>query len=526
MNKQYNLINNMKLINLFVVIMLLAGLTACSNDEPVLDDVQEQNAYGIDGMDVITIEKDSAIIQFARILSDVVYERQDVREFLKEQAAMRFDSNTDILYGEIKNKIINGETFKNILAAHSSLNEITSIEKSVPALNIFIPEISLFDITLDNMDCADAEIPVAVSTQKGMDLYFDGNFEVTVPNGELPAYHTFVVNENPIVTVKVNSVGMYLGYELPDDGALLMSRSVECNGNEVGAKAIEAFKYFNQDNGSKYSRALQRDYIYYGITPDNGNGSLNYGVTEYLAFIEVDPKAYFEISDQKTGADNPDPYIKNDYVSRKKTDFTPEELVKLMWSEGAYCFRFDIMMSNQSMPITLKINLRPQDLWNFNYYRTYRHSTAFRHSRYSYTINPDEFTSKKVDLSSRNLTLGKWDLSSEALERYIKVSEVDQKATETVTYSFEITKMTSAKVNGGIKFGLGTNSSGDIGTEASTSVTKKESKTVSISKSQEDDDFGTVKVYFYDPIILGKVGDKYTVNSYSTGTVTFGLMVK
>ncbi len=178
------------------------------------------------------------------------------------------------------------------------------------------------------------------------------------------------------------------------------------------------------------------------------------------------------------------------------------------------------------MPITLKINLRPQDLWNFNYYRTYRHSTAFRHSRYSYTINPDEFTSKKVDLSSRNLTLGKWDLSSEALERYIKVSEVDQKATETVTYSFEITKMTSAKVNGGIKFGLGTNSSGDIGTEASTSVTKKESKTVSISKSQEDDDFGTVKVYFYDPIILGKVGDKYTVNSYSTGTVTFGLMVK
>ncbi len=280
----------MKFINLFVVIMLLAGLTACSNDEPVLDDVQEQKAYGIDGMDVITIEKDSAIAQFARILSDVVYERQDVREFLKEQASMRFDSNTDILYGEIKNKIINGETFKNILAAHSSLNEITSIEKSVPALNIFIPEISLFDITLDNMDCADAEIPVAVSTQKGMDLYFDGNFEVTVPNGELPAYHTFVVNENTIVTVKVNSVGMYLGYELPDDGASLMSRSVECNGNEVGAKAIEAFNYFNQDNGSKYSRALQRDYIYYGITPENGNGSLNYGVTEYLAFMEVKPK--------------------------------------------------------------------------------------------------------------------------------------------------------------------------------------------------------------------------------------------
>ncbi len=526
MNKQYNLINNMKLINLFVVIMLLAGLTACSNDEPVLDDVQEQNAYGIDGMDVITIEKDSAIAQFARILSDVVYERQDVREFLKEQASMRFDSNTDILYGEIKNKIINGETFKNILAAHSSLNEITSIEKSVPALNIFIPEISLFDITLDNMDCADAEIPVAVSTQKGMDLYFDGNFEVTVPNGELPAYHTFVVNENTIVTVKVNSVGMYLGYELPDDSASLMSRSVECNGNEVGAKAIEAFKYFNQDNGSKYSRALQRDYIYYGITPENGNGSLNYGVTEYLAFMEVEPKAYFEISDQKTGADNPDPYIKTDYVSRKKTDFTPEELVKLMWSEGTYTFKFDIISSNQSMPTTLRVYCYPEDLWNFNYARTYRHSTAFRHSRYSYSIDPKKFTSKRIDLSSKNLTLGKWDLSSEALERYIRISEQDQETTITESYSFEMTKMTSAKVNGSLKLGLGTNTSGEIGTELSTSATTKETRSVTISKTQHDDEIGTVKVYFYDPIILEKVGDKYVVNSYSVGGVTFGLMVR
>ena len=309
------------------------------------------------------------------------------------------------------------------------------------------------------MDCADAEIPVAVSTQKGMDLYFDGNFEVTVPNGELPAYHTFVVNENTIVTVKVNSVGMYLGYELPDDGASLMSRSVECNGNEVGAKAIEAFNYFNQDNGSKYSRALQRDYIYYGITPENGNGSLNYGVTEYLAFMEVKPEVYFEISDQRTGVDNSDPYIKNDYVSRKKTDFTPEELVKLMWSEGTYTFRFDIISSNQSMPTTLRLFCYPEDLWNFNYARTYRHSTAFGHSRYSYSIDPKKFTSKRIDLSSRNLTLGKWDLSSEALERYIRISEQDQETTTTETYSFEITKMTSAKVNGSLKLGLGTNTS-------------------------------------------------------------------
>ena len=49
---------------------------------------------------------------------------------------------------------------------------------------------------------------------------------------------------------------------------------------------------------------------------------------------------------------------------------------------------------------------------------------------------------------------------------------------------------------------------------------------MTISKTEHDDEIGTVKVYFYDPIILEKVGDKYVVNSYSVGGVTFGLMVK
>lgn len=91
----------MKLINLLVAIVLLVGLSACSYDEPTLGEAKVDN---LDEQDVITIEKDSAIAQFAQILSDVIYERQDVRKFLKEQASLRFDSNTDILYGEIKDK--------------------------------------------------------------------------------------------------------------------------------------------------------------------------------------------------------------------------------------------------------------------------------------------------------------------------------------------------------------------------------------------------------------------------------------
>lgn len=62
---------------------------------------------------------------------------------------------------------------------------------------------------------------------------------------------------------------------------------------QVGSKAIEAYKFFYKDDGSKEARAFQRDYIYYGLTPTNSNGHFNRSVIEYISFIEINPRAYY-----------------------------------------------------------------------------------------------------------------------------------------------------------------------------------------------------------------------------------------
>lgn len=448
--------------------------SSCQNDEEFFTSNQgaENTVINLasNNQSVCIQDKDSALTRFAQILSRAIYSRKDVREFLKTEAGKKFDGLPDILYKEIENRSINGISFRNILLSFSSSEEITSIETSVPYLNIFIPEITAFEVTLDNLDINDAEIPVCIHSTEGMEMYFNGAFEGVVPDGELPAFHTVVINENGRVVINQDEIGNYLGYELVSINTIhLTTRSIASRSDKVGNKAVTAYQYFNKDDGSKYSKAFQRDYIYYGITPDNGTGSLNYGVNEYIIFMEVDPKCYFQISDQKE-----DPRIEHSTVSRKDKDFTTEELISEMWSKGNYTFRFEIITSDQSQPSIVIINKSPQDLWDFNLDRSYRHKTWFRKKKYTYSIDPNKFTAKKVDLSSNDISLGKWDLSKEAMERYVSIYETDNEETIETTSTYEMNELTSTKVNGSIKFGLGTNlPSGEIGSDVNSSTSKK-----------------------------------------------------
>ena len=66
--------------------------------------------------------------------------------------------------------------------------------------------------------------------------------------------------------------------------------------------------------------------------------------------------------------------------------------------------------------------------------------------------------------------------------------------------------MTSAKVNGSLKLGLGKILQEKSELNCLRPLQRKETRSVTISKLEHDDEIGTVKVYFYDPIILEKFG--------------------
>lgn len=518
---------------LVVFILSLSFCTSCSNNDLVDEyDNKIPTRSETDG-EPVAINKDSAKVYFAKILSKAVYERKDVRDFLKKEAMKEFDMNSDVLYALASNKMISDQSFRDILVSYSSEDTIAAIEKSVPLLNILIPSFALFDITVSNLDCNDSEIPIALSNDKGMGLYLDGEFIMNIPNGELPDFHTIVVNENSRVIIEhpsTRSSAPKVSFISPNyDKNRLKNkykRSANRTAEQIGNKAIEAYKFFYKDDGSKESRAFQRDYIYYGLTPTNSKGNFNRSATEYISFIEINPKAYYNMSDQRNDKIFDDPRIIKGSVSRKKHDFSSDELIKLMWSEGAYNFRFELFSSNSSRPTVIYIPLKPEDIWNFNYKRSYRNKTWFRDRKYTYSIDPQKFTAKKVDLEYNQISFGKWDLSQEALERYVSIFEEDKSSTEENHIEYELTKLTSIKVNGDLKIGIGTGSSGELSSGINTSTTSKETKKYSYTRKEEDDALGTVKIFFYDPIIESKSGNNYVVRTYNTGVVTFGITVR
>lgn len=496
------------------------------------------------------INKEIYLQKFAEILSKATYERKDIREFLKKESLKQFDKNYDVLYYLIKDESIGSKSFRDILISYSSKDALEKIEANVPLLNILIPEIALFDVLPEKMDVEDREIPVVVPQKSENQFFLNGESVLKIKKGEVPDFHVIVVNENSRVVatdIKMNSLKSggaksvtfkspnYDGTKLTESPPMLKSSTISSS-SIVGAKAIEAFRYFNRDDGSIFQKGLQRDYVYYGITPENQTGNLNRSISEYISFIEVNPNGYFIFADQNIDQIlNNDPIISSWETSQKKRPLTPDELIDRMWTKGAYNFKFEIITSTSDKPFTVYIPLKPSEIWNFNIERSYRHSTWFRRSKNTYRIDPNKFTSKPVFLNAEMISLPKWNIADEAITRIVNISEEDDGSEITSQYTFEESRINSNNFKGDLKLGIGLlNKILNIGAGGSVDITStnttKESKKITIKRTETSDILGSIKIYFYDPLIEGVQqslqGNSYKMHTYQTGSITFGITVK
>lgn len=529
----------------------IAGLllNSCSKDDypsTIGKDVSLENSGTPNSANPIDNEK--YLVKFAGVLSKAVYDRKDVREFLKKESLKQFDKNYDILYYSIKDQSVDGKSFRDILISYSSKEFIEEIEAKVPLLNILVPEIALFDVHPEKLDVEDKEIPVAVSKKTETSLFLNGKEELRLEKGEVPDFNVFVINENSRVIVSDNktqrlkSGGIRFEFKSPNfDGSKKnkiqpKKKAAETDWSVVGDKAIKAFDYFNKDDGSINQKAFQRDYIYYGITPQNPTGSLNRSVSEYISYIEINPNTYFKISDQKdNNSTNDDPYVKNNETSQKKRGLTESELLDRLWTKGSYDFRFEIISSTNQQPLVVYVPLKPNEIWDFNLDHSYRHSTSFRHSKHTYRIDPYKFTSKKVFLSPDMISLGKWNLAEESLYRYVSIYEDDESIEKTVVSDYDVTHVKSTNFKGDIKNGVGLkvwiidgkiDQGGSI--EVNETNTVKESKTITIVRKEGSDPLGNAKIFFYDPIVEDVFipQKRCVMHTYNTGHVKFGISIK
>lgn len=527
---------------LLLGISLLFMLSSCSDD---LTDSYQLNSEtrNISLDENITNQK-----AFSKILSKAVYNEEAIRSFIKEEALLQFDNDYDVFYPFIKNKKMpNGKTFRETLLDYCTEDELIEIEKKLPLLNILVPDLSLFcDFNPHSWDVTDEEIAIISRDDNDNILYVNGNDNTKLPLNEVPGFPCLVVKNNERLEVstgfnlKSSSSLTYNFISDVFDGSKPLPRQtnhsyfeedVEYDSatdplvipSSLHPSIIEAYNIY-KDNVYGYDR----DFVYYGIKNKTDIGEINRYTRESIYRFKLNPNTYKIIADQ----DGKDGKLQS--TTEKKRYLTTEEIIKRVWTDGMFEFIFTCMVSDQnsteSMKQTLVMNLKPSNVFSVKKVSVeHVNNTAFRHSKNTYTVNPDNLGSKWIypaNLSFGNeVFLQPWDLYTKSLVIHMSVDEKDDGQTTERTETFQNEYAHKADFEG-------TGTFGKFGAKIGYGFSSKESKTTStkVTTTSGSDHLGTLTFYFYDPIIVGerKVGSrtKYKLYTVNNGSIEVTLLPK
>lgn len=302
-----------KLLFLTRVVLVSAALALAASCTKTI----QQDSFAQDKV----LNEKQALEEFAVILSDAVADNEEMREFIKEEALKRFDKDYDVFYPYVKDHVFSsGESFREILSAREKYEgQLESIEQSVPKLTVLVPNFSWLDEEFFCAEKWDTSIDrLCVGYDDDADahrLYFDGEYQSALPASDIPAFPVLIVKSNERMSVSgstksgenvyafadpafdgsVSTKGAEGNYGLwgkivddlmnPDPGKDLYSqvgdRIFEKELNQINPEIINAYKMFGV--GEHGTNAVQRDYIYYGMSKTNtNNGRLNVFIRDML----------------------------------------------------------------------------------------------------------------------------------------------------------------------------------------------------------------------------------------------------
>lgn len=375
----------MRISYYFIAFMsLITVFLGCSKNEL---DIQFDQKEEIDDAEIVTlIDKTEAQIEFAKLLSKAVFDNQALRVLIKEEALKQFDNDYDVFYPLFKDKEVeSGKTVRDLLLSYCDTKEdLAQIELTLPLLNIYVPDFSLFhDFTAENWDVSDNEIAVTPLTENFERIFYgNGDSLFTLGPQEIPGFPCLVVKDNERLKVRNNyktrSTLNFTDYEFIDsvfDGSIKSSiesqnttRSSpydwDIDDEIVNPSSVvrDAFLHFGTD-----PVYWQRDYIYYGMTKSNPkNGQFNPQIREYIHKIKIHPSVLSTISDQN------DP--NNTTVEVKSDDRDPltwAQIVDRIWTDGNFEFKFYVYTGRRDGTSTLEpnakmYNVSPKELFRIN----------------------------------------------------------------------------------------------------------------------------------------------------------------
>ena len=489
-------------------------------------------------LDSISLTENDAKQEFSEILSKAIYENIELRSFIKDKAIQQFDNDFDVFYPILKNEVVGkGETFRNILLKYTTEEELSNIERTLPLLNIYVPDLSLFtNITPYNWDITDNQIPVTFKENQTskMLLYLNGEKSGEIPQNGIPGFHLLVVKNNErVIPVSINTRGVANSYQFIDK-AFDGTNSKQNTPSTRSMSEPDNIDWLSEDivdpivknayEKMKENPSLQRDNIYYGLTDNKQEGSLNMNIDEYIYRIQISPSSYFIMADQEG-----DPTRKDKgTISNKKGEISDDEALSRFWIDG----NFEIILQVFTGVKNIKeltaheyvFNVKPQELFNVPIEKSYRHKTMFRHSKFYYTIDPHKLERKWYypRTKGHDTRLPKWDISTQSLERFINIFERD--ADEKITYSQNKTTTFAANFKSSADGDIPIGTKGGsiiIGLGYDTTKSTSTSSTITIETTKESDQLGTLTLNFYDAIIVEKNSSKgYRPKNVSNGTVS------
>ncbi|WP_455673324.1 hypothetical protein [Phocaeicola sp.] len=534
---------------IFMGLFCMTTLFSCSNDMNELSSTS--NEAGITIPDMVSLDAYTAQKNFAVILSKAVYNNANLRQFIKDEAIKQFDNDYDIFYPFVKDKeVANGETFREILLAYcANEEELNQIEDALPLLNILVPDLSFVGaFNAEKWDLTDNEVAVSYAKgNKNAVLYANGDSITSLAPNELPDFPLLVVKENERMNITGSTRsagGTTYSYGFVSEvfnGSLKKAQSRASwdmdiaqesaepfvKASELDPMVIAAYNEFKQNK-----KTVDRDYLYYGLNNSKSrNGALNTYMREFLYKFTISPSKYFMIADQ-----DGDPKLNggaSGSTSNKKGELPQDEILKRIWTDGKFEIYMDVYVgkrSSTSLPHTLTFSVSPQQLFQVDKIHVdKRHKTAFRHSKYTYTVKAENLKSKWVLASAAtglmsDVIIEPWDLSSQSLIINMVIYERDDEQTIEKQYSVktEYTNKADFSFDGSvIEFPL------KVGYGFTAVTTRTESMKVTTQKNS--DNLGTISFNYNDPIIKSdsqKNTKGYEINTYSNGSVTVMILPK
>ena len=530
---------------IFAMLALAGALLASCNDEFATE--QKNDDLSTNGKEFLS--QSEAERTFSEVLSKAIYAEPRLRKFLKNEALLKNDNDYNIFYPLSKNKIVIGDkSFIDVLQAYCDNHEdLANIEKAAPLLNIFIPDLSLFDenLSVEKLDVEDGEVPVFNAGK----FYWKGEVVDSIceaTKNAYPVFHTFVVNESPRRKIKnaiTRTAGLPIEYGFADEAFDPRNNSLQ-EGTTRGRTEYEIYEKeaLNEllDPNNNYVRkgtfpgetltafskvgagnGVLRSMMYYNLNKiediNQDSKTPDYNVRDVIYRMKIDPYLYYLISSYKeqiTGKEEfQSPYLKDQYFQKGGDMPAFDYVLTQLWTQGNFNFKKNTVTGENTQLMTIAI--RPQDLFSVTLRGKFKHKTWGHRAQYWFWINATELGSKWFYPHQKGIDarFPVWSPFAESYKRTIFVSVAGSSITvsKEVSVSSTIMKKDGGSASTGVKLPLGQDNKGDFSINlTSTWVNQHTYNTmtkVSVQVSDKDISTGDNAVNFFGNSPILSVSD-------------------